>query len=243
MQRKDTLYRHRDSAGSDFVFDDAVASVFSDMITRSVPGYGMTLSMLELIAARFGQPASQVYDLGCSLGEGLIALSRGLGKLECRLIGVDNSPAMVERCQSAFADTRSSRAVDVICGDLTQTPIENASLVVLNFTLQFIDVSKRQQLIDTIYEGLNKGGALVLSEKIQLADTCLNTLNAELHTQFKQLNGYSELEITRKRNALEAVLVPETLEMHTARLQRAGFSLYGHWFRCFNFVSWVAIKE
>jgi len=223
---------------SGFTFDDKVASVFADMIGRSVPGYGETLKMVELLAHQYAQQNSNLYDLGCSLGAATMALSRGCKGKECNVIGVDNSEAMVTRCKESLRD----EPVTLLCQDILDTEISNASVVVLNFVLQFVPKDQRPELIKNIYDGLNPGGVLILSEKIAFEDDDENQRQIALHEAFKRAQGYSEMEISRKRTALENVLIPETLETHHSRLKQAGFASSNTWFQCFNFASMIAVK-
>ncbi|WP_072660241.1 carboxy-S-adenosyl-L-methionine synthase CmoA [Mariprofundus micogutta] len=234
---RDAIYTS-DIHSNGFSFDDKVASVFADMIGRSVPGYGQTLQMVELLAHQYAQEDSNLYDLGCSLGAATMALSRGAAGKTCSVIGVDNSPAMVERCQQTLKD----EPVVIRCQDILDTEIENASVVVLNFVLQFVDKSARLNLLSKICHGLKPGGVLILSEKIAFDDADENRQQIGLHEAFKRAQGYSDMEISRKRTALENVLVPETLATHHARLKQAGFSTSNTWFQCFNFSSLIAIK-
>lgn len=240
----DSIYAKPLSKVSGFVFDEAVVDVFPDMIGRSVPGYGTTLSMLGVIAEHSAQPHSNLYDLGCSLGAGILSMNQRLSQPGCRIVGLDNSPAMVKRCQKNMRDAQGGAAsIEIVCADILESTIENASVVVMNFTLQFIAKEKRKELLKTIFDGLLPGGVLVLSEKICFPSQAQQKLNEELHHQFKMANGYSELEISQKRTALENVLIPETIETHQQRLQAVGFSQSDTWFRCFNFVSLVAVKQ
>ncbi|NOR73245.1 MAG: carboxy-S-adenosyl-L-methionine synthase CmoA [Mariprofundaceae bacterium] len=234
---RDGIY-NSDIHSKGFVFDDKVTTVFSDMINRSVPGYGQTLQMVELISHQYAQPGTNLYDLGCSLGAATMALSRGSSGKDCKVTGVDNSPSMVKRCK----ETLKEESVKILCQDILETEIENGSVVVLNFVLQFVPKVKRLTLLKKICRGLKSGGVLILSEKIAFDDADENRRQAELHEAFKRAQGYSDLEISRKRTALENVLVPETLRVHHERLKRAGFSSSNAWFQCFNFSSIIAIK-
>jgi tRNA (cmo5U34)-methyltransferase len=233
----DAIYTSEIHTGG-FTFDDKVASVFADMIGRSVPGYGETLKMVELLAHQYAQPKSNLYDLGCSLGAATMALSRGASGKSCRVIGIDNSKAMVDRCREMLKD----EPVEILCGDVMDAEIENASVVVLNFVLQFIPKGQRLELLRHIQQDLRPGGVLILSEKVAFADKNEERHQIELHEAFKRAQGYSKLEISRKRTALENVLTPETLETHHQRLAEAGFSSSNTWFQCFNFASIIAIK-
>ena len=234
---RDAIYTDNIHADG-FTFDDKVANVFSDMIKRSVPGYGQTLQMVELLAHEYAAPNTRLYDLGCSLGAATMALNRGAHGRGCEVIAIDNSPAMVEHCRENLGDA----PVQIVCQDILDTAIENASVVVLNFVLQFVPKQERLKLLHQIMRGLNPGGILILSEKIAFDDNDENQHQIQLHEAFKRAQGYSDLEISRKRSALEHVLIPETAQAHHERLREAGFAHTYTWFQCFNFVSMIAIR-
>ncbi|MBE0505070.1 MAG: carboxy-S-adenosyl-L-methionine synthase CmoA [Desulfuromonadales bacterium] len=239
----DTLYAAPLNELIDFQFDERVVAVFPDMIQRSVPGYGMLISTIGLLAARYAQAGSHCYDLGCSLGAVSLAMRQRITQANCDIIAVDNSPAMIKRGRELFAgDKNSTVPMTMLCADLQSVIIENASIVVLNFTLQFIPLHERLTLIERIYQGLKPGGILILSEKIAFAEPERQNFHVELHHDFKRANGYSDLEISQKRTALENVMIPESLADHQERLHAAGFAASELWFQCFNFVSLVAFK-
>ncbi|MBD2858740.1 carboxy-S-adenosyl-L-methionine synthase CmoA [Spongiibacter sp. KMU-158] len=240
-QQRDTIYSAQREQLGRFAFDEQVVEVFPDMIQRSVPGYATIIAMTGVIAGRYAQQGSNIYDLGCSLGASTLAMAREVGD-KAKLIGVDNSAAMIARCQSYVAESKTTSNIELIEQSIQETELQNASVVVLNFTLQFIPEADRQTLIQRIQEAMLPGGILVLSEKICFADPHLQKLNEELHLEFKRANGYSEMEIAQKRSALENVLIPETLHSHRQRLLDSGFSSADVWFQCFNFASMVAIK-
>ncbi len=239
----DTLYAQPREHIADFTFDAHVAQVFDDMIQRSVPGYDTLIRTLGVIAERYAQAHSRIYDLGCSLGSATLTMRHHLRVPDCTLIAVDNASAMLDQCQAAInADAHPAR-VETHCADIRDVEIQNASIVVLNFTLQFVPPEDRLRLLQNIYHGLRDGGVLVLSEKIAFADTGLNDDFIELHHAFKRTNGYSDLEISQKRTALEKVLLPDTLTQHQQRLQAAGFASSSLWFQCLNFASILAWKN
>jgi tRNA (cmo5U34)-methyltransferase len=227
----------------DFKFDERVVAVFPDMIQRSVPGYGLIITNIGILAGKYAQAGSSCYDLGCSLGAVSLAMRQRITQPDCDIIAVDNSAAMIERGRELLAlDTLPAVPVTMICADLQDVAIENASVVVLNFSLQFVPPAERLALIQRIHGGLRPGGVLILSEKIAFSEPGRQHFHEELHHDFKRANGYSDLEISQKRTALEKVMIPETLACHMSRLQAAGFSTADLWFQCFNFASLVAIK-
>jgi len=252
---RDKIYATPQLDIAGFRFDQAVASVFPDMIKRSVPGYETIISMTGTLAERYVQANSRCYDLGCSLGASSIAMRHHIQQTDCKIIAVDNSEDMLKQCQAVldqdleWQQSNSSEElnsvdtpVELVCGNVEDIPIVNASMVVLNFTLQFIPVDQRTKLLQNIANGLLPGGVLVLSEKVAFDDQQHQELMIELHHNFKRANGYSDLEISQKRSSLEDVLIPETLEVHRQRLREAGFSSVDVWFQCFNFASLIALK-
>jgi tRNA (cmo5U34)-methyltransferase len=236
---RDTIYADPVSNVAGFRFDEAVAAVFPDMIQRSVPGYSNIIAMTGLIAARHAIDHSRCYDLGCSLGASTLAMWSQLKQRPLQFVAVDNSEAMLARCRTQLPENAN---IELVCAALQDVVVEQASVVVLNFTLQFVPLAQRNAVIQTIYDGLLPGGVLVLSEKICFDNVAMQTLTTELHHDFKKANGYSEMEVSQKRAAIDNVLVPETLAAHEYRLQQAGFQNFGVWFQCFNFMSLVAIK-
>ncbi|MGR9115431.1 MAG: carboxy-S-adenosyl-L-methionine synthase CmoA [Gammaproteobacteria bacterium] len=239
---KDSIYANPINSISNFKFDEGVAAVFPDMIRRSVPGYSAIISAIGLLAGRFAQPNSFCYDLGCSLGAASLAMRHHVQVPDCRVVAVDNSEAMVEGFKKILASDSELTDIDVYCADIRDVPIEHASVVVLNFTLQFLPVEDRAGFLRKIYRGLKPGGILILSEKLKFDDERQQELQMEMHHAFKKAQGYSDLEISQKRTALENVLIPETFKQHQNRLKRAGFSSAEVWFQYFNFASMIALK-
>jgi tRNA (cmo5U34)-methyltransferase len=238
----DLIFSNKHSQIKDFTFDAQVVEVFPDMITRSVPGYNTIIDTIGRLSQRFVCDNSNVYDLGCSLGAATLAMRKAIKAKNCKIIGVDNSSAMVERCRMHVNAFKGETPVEIIERNILDIPIENASMVVLNFTLQFIDPQTRLALISKIARGLKPGGLLLLSEKISADDDVCNEHLIDLHIDFKRANGYSELEIAQKRTALEKVMRIDSLPEHIERLESAGFSHNTPWFQCFNFFSLIAIK-
>jgi len=254
MSSKDQIYQTSGEAprakrGS-FAFDERVANVFEDMISRSVPGYQQILEMLPTLTRQCQRTQAadiqaNYYDLGCSLGAGMLAMEQGLNSTlkNSRIIGVDNSAAMIHQAKENLESPESQNIqTKLIQQDLLDSKISSAMMVLMNFTLQFIALEHRDHLIQRIYDGLHTGGYLVLSEKIMFDNDATNQALIDIHHQFKADQGYSELEIAQKRDAIENVLIPETLEAHIQRLKKAGFSIITPWVQNLQFISVLAIK-
>jgi tRNA (cmo5U34)-methyltransferase len=225
-----------------FEFDAAVAEVFPDMLRRSIPGYAASIQAIGTLAARHAQTGTRCYDLGCSLGAATLAIRQNIAVPDCRIIAVDSAPAMVERCRSIIAADKSATDVSILEADVRQIQISRASVVVMNYTLQFLPAGERAEMIAKIYAGMVDGGVFLLSEKVVDEDPKVEELLVDLHHDFKRRNAYSDLEISRKRAALGNVLIPDTVAAHKKRLADAGFRQSGIWLRYFNFISIVAIK-
>lgn len=247
---RDSIYAAPLGDVGGFVFDQKVADVFPDMLERSVPGYKSVIAQSGLLADKFARDNTTCYDLGCSLGATLLAMRHAVGHRSCKLVGVDSSESMISRCEEILAhDAAKSQqqgtelaAVELVCDDICNTQFTPTSVAALNFTLQFIAPETRLDLLSRLAAATVPGGVLILSEKIAFDDAVLNDLFIDRYHAFKKANGYSDLEISQKRNALENVLIPDTLEQHNQRLLEAGYSRCSVWFQCFNFVSLIAIK-
>ncbi len=240
--KQDTLYSSPIAAVSSFKFDQSVVDVFPDMIQRSVPGYQTIIETIGLLASRYAQDNSVCYDLGCSLGAATLSMRHQVQAQSCKIIAVDNSEAMLSRFKDNLQRDNAALTVECQCADIRDIVIEKASVVVLNFTLQFIPIADRLAFLQKIYQGLLPGGILILSEKLSFEDTQQQQLQTELHHTFKKAQGYSDLEISQKRSALENVLLPETVSCHQQRLAEVGFSSAEVWFQYFNFASMIALK-
>jgi tRNA (cmo5U34)-methyltransferase len=248
--RKDNIYSQPLEQVESFRFDEKVVSVFSDMIERSVPGYRVMLDMIGVISRQYSRPNTHCYDLGCSLGASTAAILSSADQQVSMVHGIDNSPSMIAECQSLLErhckqlnqEDKTHPAFTLHCQDLLKTQFQPASVVTLNFTLQFIKPDQRSALLRRIGNALVDGGALILSEKVRLQPDETDERLFNLHHDFKRSRGYSDLEIAQKRNSLENVLIPETIEQHALRLKEAGFRTVDVWFQCFNFISILAIK-
>ena len=230
MTDRDSVYATRRDL-VDFAFDDSVATVFPDMIRRSVPGYDLVVPMSGLLASRHLEAGDRCYDLGCSLGATSLAVLERVGDLDIEIVAVDSSPAMLERARERVTDPR----VRFVEADICDVPIDDAGAVIMNYTLQFVPLRDRATLLARIRGGVGARGCLVVSEKVETNDA-----DVALHVEFKRANGYSELEISQKRQALENVMIPEPIDTHLQRFTHAGFSSARVWFRCLNWASFIA---
>jgi tRNA (cmo5U34)-methyltransferase len=236
---QDRLFADRGRHLVDFAFGEDVAAVFPDMIRRSVPGYETVVPLTGLIAARYlaragtGRPTA--YDLGCSLGASTRAILDRLGDAPAAIIAVDNAPAMLARARMAIADPR----VRFVEADIRVLEFEPAAVVVLNYVLQFVAPEDRVALLERIRAALEPDGIMIVSEKICDEDPDTQALFDTLHLDFKRANGYSELEISGKRSALEHVMIVDSDETHRTRFAAAGFGSVRLWYRCLNWASFL----
>jgi tRNA (cmo5U34)-methyltransferase len=238
---KDDLFRHG-GVDADFQFSEQVAEVFDDMLARSVPNYGQVIEMIAQLLGRFLAPGDRVYDLGCSTGNTLLQLARRLESLDLRFIGLDSSPAMVHKASLKAEMYSKKERLAFQQGDITATPLEPAGAIICNYTLQFIRPLRRPEFLARVAGSLKPGGVLILSEKSISHDPVLNRAYIDFYLDFKRAQGYSELEIAAKREALENVLIPFSIEENRRLLSDAGFASVETFFQWFNFVSFVAVK-
>ena len=238
----DQVYRDPRDNVSDFRFDKTVATVFDDMVSRSVPFYGEMQRMVVEMSEDFAQPGTNIYDLGCSSGTTFAALNPVI-EPSVRFVGLDNSPDMLDKAREKFTELKFTREVELRVDELNDgCQIENASIVNLILTLQFIRPLKREKLIADIYRGLNSKGALILIEKVLGEDSLYNRLFIDYYYDMKRRHGYSEMEISQKREALENVLIPYKLLENRELLLNAGFSSVDVFFKWYNFCGIIAVK-
>lgn len=247
----DTLFTTPLDKTARFSFDETVVACFPDMIRRSVPGYGQMLAMLPILARRHclfrqtdtaGKRVSRIYDLGCSLGAVSFALADQFANDEIEIVAVDISKPMIDKAKSVLNEHYPKHQIEFVLADICQLPLQSCDMIVLNLTLQFLPPEQRLALLQKCHDALAEGGILILTEKTHLDDEQFDAWRVERYYDFKRANGYSELEISGKRNALENVLMTDTLEMHHHRLAQAGFERSLTWFMFLNFASIVAFK-
>jgi tRNA (cmo5U34)-methyltransferase len=240
--KKDTLFKEKKDRVPAFEFNENVVHVFDDMITRSVPLYEECVHRQAQLAARFYQKGTRIYDLGCSHGNFGIQLHCRMKDTAFAMVAVDSSQPMLDQYNQRLRGKNLKSSLSLVCDFVEKIPITNASVVVLNLTLQFIAPGKRDDVIQSIYQGLKPGGLLLITEKIIHDTVEIDSLQQHFYKKFKRENGYSDLEISQKRDALEDVLVPDTLRVHEDRLTQAGFTKMDTWLKWFNFAAMLAIK-
>jgi tRNA (cmo5U34)-methyltransferase len=238
---KDEVFRDVETV-ADFNFGEKVASVFDDMLERSVPFYAEIQRMIGEMAADFGVAGTNIYDLGCSTGTTLLNLESYVVP-DVRFIGVDYSEEMLKRCRDKLSERGAGHPWELVCTDLNQgVSIQNASMVLMVLTLQFVRPLYRDTLIKTILQGLNENGCLILVEKVLGEDSVFNRLFIKYYYELKKRHGYSQMEIAKKREALENVLIPYKLMENREMLLRAGFRYCDVFFKWYNFCGMIALK-
>ena len=242
MRKNDNLFSQPITDISDFSFDQNVAQVFPDMINRSIPGYPLIIDNIGYLSEQYAQEQTTIYDLGCATGIATLSIAKQLTK-NCPIIAIDNSTSMVEKASQYLGQYNHGADVTIHFEDITLSDLQPASVIIMNFTLQFLAPEQRTHMLAKIYDALLPGGILILSEKFKAEETLPNNVLIDLHHQFKKNNGYSDLEISQKRTALENVMKTDTMNTHFQRLTASGFTNITTWFSCFNFMSLIAHKE
>ncbi len=223
-----------------FEFDESVASVFDDMLSRSVPFYKQVQELIIDLINLNAKDGNKVIDLGCSTAKFLLELnSKSKAKLE--LIGIDNSKPMLEQAQKKCI-AYGAVNIKLDFADIKEYPLDSLDFIVANYTLQFIRPINRPKIVEKIYKGLNSGGLFIFSEKVVFEDKKLDKQIIELYYNYKKEQGYSEYEIAKKREALENVLIPFTIKENILMCKDAGFKEVHTIFQWGNFVTFVGVK-
>jgi len=241
---KDTLFKTTEKVKGSFTFGEKTAHVFDDMLARSVPFYSEIQRMIVELALSFICNKSNVYDIGCSTGTTLLNLRKHIHKKGIKIIGIDFSEAMLEKAREKLRKNGILNRCVLINSDLNRDlEIKNASVVIMNLTLQFVKPAKRYSVVSKIHNGLRKGGCLIFVEKILSNDTKLDHKFVEFYYDFKMRNNYSKLEISKKREALENALISYTFDANMKLLKKSGFRLIDCFFKWYNFCGIIAIKK
>lgn len=241
MSKTDRIFREPLSKTTGFTFDDKVAGVFDDMARRSIPNYTQVQDTIADLVGQFYQDGTRIYDLGCSTGAMAARLALAWPGIE-EIVAVDNAPPMIGKARANLAALESPVTFTCRQGDLREMDLENASVVILNYTLQFVRPLYREQVMRSIFNQLNPGGLLILSEKVLEESTGLSRVFIDAHYRFKRAQGYTEMEISQKRELLENVLIPYKVSELVELLGRAGFQESGVFFKWCNFASLMALK-
>lgn len=240
---RDQVFEGNAFKGSDFAFTREVADVFDDMLVRSVPFYLEQQSIIKDFAKRFYIPGTRIYDLGSSTATTLLNIAAELKDQNPSLIGYDNSMPMVEKARARVKDRGCEGLIEIRHGDINDVVLERSSFVTMCWTLQFIRPLHREALVRRIYESLDNNGALVVAEKVLTNSSDMNRVFIELYYEYKRRNGYSDEEITRKREALENVLIPYRIDEDITLFRRAGFEIVETFFQWYNFIGFLCVKK
>jgi len=241
QDKKDSIF-DVEHISEDFVFNERVAQVFDDMLDRSVPFYQEVIHSIARILSAALEDNSSIVDLGCATGATLLQLSSLLEQKQFHYTGIDNSPAMLDKAQLKSELFSKQDSLHFVQGDIMEVEQPDTSAFILNYTLQFIRPLNREPFLKKLYSNLVPGGICILSEKTISHHPGLNRSFIDIYHKFKKERGYSELEIAKKREALENVLIPCSLEENRSMLQSAGFVEVEPFFQWFNFVSFLAVK-
>lgn len=243
MTDKDQVFKEQISKVTDFKFGTSVAHVFDDMVNRSVPFYGEIQRMMAEQAADYAKTGTDIYDLGCATGTTLIGMNTTVAE-NIRFIGIDDSPQMLDKCRSKLNEVGFTRPFELRVADLnSHVAINNASVVLLCLTLQFVRPIYREKLLKSIYNGLVSGGVLILVEKTLTENSAFNRDFIKYYYNYKRRNNYSDIEITQKREALENILIPYKLSENIALLRDTGFAHCEVFFKWYNFSGLIAVKH
>ncbi|MBB6480775.1 carboxy-S-adenosyl-L-methionine synthase CmoA [Spirochaeta isovalerica] len=246
-KKQDKVFAEQITNIRPFEFNENVAHVFDDMAERSIPFYKEVQKMVTTLALTYFQEGSVIYDLGSSTATTISLISQGMKDHDIEdysMIGIDSSAAMCHEAEVKLDSVKADKSkITIKEGDLFDLPIENASVVIMNYTLQFIDPLKREKLIRRIYKGLRHNGILLVSDKMLQSNTDSSRIFIENYYDMKRSNGYSDLEISQKREALENVLIPYSVKEEVALFRNCGFEAIDMFFTWYNFSSFICTKK
>ncbi len=239
---RDEIYRRKLEKIEPFQFNEKVAHAFNDMASRSIPLYWESQTALAKLVCQSYKKKGIVYDLGCSTGNSLKAILGEPGGRQIKMVGIDNSFSMCRQARLNIDLFVEASQIPIICQDILLANLKNTEIVILNYVCQFFRPDEKKLLIKKIYDALPKSGLLIICEKLEIEDANMSQMFTKLYYDFKESKGYSQLEISQKRDALENVLQPLSLSDLSRLLKSSGFSSWEVFFKWFNFAGIVAIK-
>lgn len=243
MVQVDRLFSETNLKTGEFSFDENVARVFDDMISRSIPLYADVQRSIPVLASLLDHDPIRVFDLGCSTGTSLIHLARTLPDRNLELIGIDNSQAMLDKCHQKLESLKLAEQIQTHLSDISTFEIQDASIILMNYTLQFVAKESRPSILQKLFQSIRPGGFLLVSEKVIHEQPAMDDALVDLYFEFKRRQGYSDLEISRKRDALENVLVPMTIDQNMQMFSDAGFQKVELLLKWFNFATFVCYRD
>lgn len=155
------------------MFDFNTIDNFDEHISQSIPSYPFLIDTVKAITEYFVEDNTNVYDLGCSTGNLLKSFQN---HSNVQYVGIDNSSLIPE----------STDKITFINNDLCDVPLENASIISSMFTLQFLNRIKRKQIFENIKNGINKGGAVIICEKVYATTPKVQDILTSVYYEYKE---------------------------------------------------------
>jgi tRNA (cmo5U34)-methyltransferase len=207
---------------------------FDSHIELSVPNYSHLSELIRNISSYFIKSNTNVFDIGCSTGLLLKNLSVDIQQENVRYIGYDISENMRPKTKAFFEWVKK---------DITDKNLDlsNSSLILSVFTLQFLPLSERQNLLNKIYDSLNEGGSLIISEKTYLENSFLNDVFTFSYYDYK-MKSFSESEILGKQRDLRYIMRPITESENIEMFKKSGFKKIECFFSSLLFKGWILVK-
>ena len=240
--KRDTLFLDESLSQTPFKFTENIATVFDDMVSRSVPCYSDIIKLIVTILAQAVPQNGYIYDLGCSTGNTIKALLGTIVGKNITIEGIDLSPPMLAQVQQKLSPAEKNRVI-LTPYDLNQPiSLKDTDAIILNLTLQFLHASARKMLLKECYRALASKGIVMIIEKIGGHTTEEDIQWSTWYSFYKTLNGYSPKEIKNKKKALTGILNPLSVAANEQLFHDAGFTVINQQFRWLNFMGWALQK-
>ena len=187
-----------------WVFDDEVAKRFQAEARDHIPDYERVVDMcVTIVKYTFPDKSTKIIDVGSALG---FTVDKFIQAGYTSVSGIEVSESM---------KNNSLHQDKIILSN--KLPKEKYSVVLANWTLHFI--LDRKEYLEDIFDRLNSGGVLLLSEKMTQPYPL-----KELYYNWKKFNGVSQEVINSKEQKLKGVLETKPLMWYLDILEKIGFS-------------------
>jgi tRNA (cmo5U34)-methyltransferase len=212
---------------------------FDNHINQSIRHYSDLWNDVLSMSQYFVEDYTNVVDIGCSTGKLLKAMiAQNTFAPMASYIGVEIEPDFYDVLDE---DERNISNLHYEKTDIRSFRFNNCSLVTSIFTLQFMPQRDRQDVIDCIYNGLQKGGAFIFAEKTVAESPRIHEIRTFTYYDFKR-ESFTTDDIMDKERTLRHMMKPNTRSELIDMVNNAGFDQVDSFWQNHAFTGFIAIK-
>lgn len=145
---------------SGWEFKGQVTNIFDEHVEKSVPLYHEGHRLIKSLSDFFIRDGSVCYEIGCSTGTLSYMLATHHSTKNAYFIGIDKEIDMIRKAKDKY-DKYNLEKLSFICEDIITFEFDAADFIVSFYTLQFVEIKYRKNILYKIYNSLERGGCFV----------------------------------------------------------------------------------